>query len=356
MSENNVYVIENSSGTDKCPDGKLALYTNVEYNQAETGNILGNILIMSPNIQLNKSQLEGYGFIVGGHDGVSSVVNNMAQEATLVAGDNLDGEKLTVAIGATIPSLVKCPLNGGTWNDAVQSVVSASTTSVNITMTLQNNITLSAGETYYAELEIVNNSTTAVPSASIDATSGDETIMSIGQSSLPVDIPASGSAKLEIPLVGESEGSVSLTCVLNIPIGIINGGVNDVATTVTITQPKTLKVKQTYVTNWEDTWPSTDYIYSYTLVLSSTDKQVNAWQLSFLVPDDAYLSSTYLASMSSWFTCDNPNPTDGYIYLESVAGKIISPNNDIDLALQIVYPEKADDHQTIEDLTLTQLS
>ena len=352
MADNDITLIQNSSGADKCPNDKLALYTNVEYNQSE----IGDILIISPNIQLNKSQLEGYGFIVGGHDGVSSVVNNMDQDATLVAGDYLDGEKLIVPKGTKISSLVNYALNAGTWNDAVESIVSASTQSINLTLTLQNNITLSAGDTYYAGLQIVNDSTTAVQGATVDATSSDETIMLVGQSSLPVDIPASGSAQLEIPLMGESEGSANLNCVLNIPIGIINNGANNAATTVTVTQPKTLQVTQSYMGNWEDIYPSTNYIYSYTLALSSTDNQVNSWQLSFLVPDNAYLDDAYLASMSSWFTCDNSKPTDGYIYFKSVEGNIISPNNSIDLALQVVYPGQSDDYKTIKNLTLEQLS
>ncbi|ENW7463309.1 hypothetical protein ACFL9A_000667 [Salmonella enterica] len=32
MSEQDVYLIKNESGADKCPSGKLALYTNVDFN------------------------------------------------------------------------------------------------------------------------------------------------------------------------------------------------------------------------------------------------------------------------------------------------------------------------------------
>ncbi|CCW32638.1 hypothetical protein ABLA30_09375 [Xenorhabdus nematophila] len=86
MTEDSVYLISNESGADKCPAGKMALYTNINFNQSE----IGDILIISPNIQLDTEQLEGYGFIVGGHDGVSSVVNNMSQNATLL------GEKASI--------------------------------------------------------------------------------------------------------------------------------------------------------------------------------------------------------------------------------------------------------------------
>ncbi|CAM3296493.1 hypothetical protein XNC1_2558 [Xenorhabdus nematophila ATCC 19061] len=95
MTEDSVYLISNESGADKCPAGKMALYTNINFNQSE----IGDILIISPNIQLDTEQLEGYGFIVGGHDGVSSVVNNMSQNATLISGLYLDGKTLTVSAG-----------------------------------------------------------------------------------------------------------------------------------------------------------------------------------------------------------------------------------------------------------------
>lgn len=61
MNEQDVYLISNEYGEDKCPEGKLALYTNVQFNIGE----VGNILIISPNIQLNEEQLASYGFIIG---------------------------------------------------------------------------------------------------------------------------------------------------------------------------------------------------------------------------------------------------------------------------------------------------
>lgn len=60
MSDQDVYLIKNESGADKCPSGKLALYTNIDFHGGE----MGDILIISPNIALTKQVLEGYGFIV----------------------------------------------------------------------------------------------------------------------------------------------------------------------------------------------------------------------------------------------------------------------------------------------------
>nr|VUD26738.1 Uncharacterised protein [Salmonella sp. NCTC 7297] len=40
MNEQDVYLISNEYGEDKCPEGKLALYTNVQFNIGEVGNIL----------------------------------------------------------------------------------------------------------------------------------------------------------------------------------------------------------------------------------------------------------------------------------------------------------------------------
>lgn len=93
---------------------------------------MGDILIISPNVALTKQDLEGYGFIVGEHDGVSSVVNNMDQDATLVSGLYLDGATLTVSPGLRISSLIDFPLATGNWNDEVNSVVSAGTRNVDL--------------------------------------------------------------------------------------------------------------------------------------------------------------------------------------------------------------------------------
>ncbi|EOF5839615.1 hypothetical protein ACK1YQ_003472, partial [Salmonella enterica] len=71
---------------------------------------MGNILIISPNIQLNEEQLASYGFIIGENSNISSIVNNMDQDATLISGLYVDGQTLTVKPGTTIPTLYDYPL------------------------------------------------------------------------------------------------------------------------------------------------------------------------------------------------------------------------------------------------------
>ncbi|OTA14561.1 hypothetical protein Xvie_03590 [Xenorhabdus vietnamensis] len=352
MTEDDVYLIHNSSGADKCPAGKLALYTNINFNETE----IGDILVISPNIQLDTEQLEGYGFIVGGHDGVSSVVNNMSQNATLISGLYLDGETLTVSAGKQISSLVNYPLGSGTWNDAVNSVVSANVTTVNLTMTLESGISIQTGEEYSALLQIKNNSSTTVTGATIEASSGNPDIFTVDSFPPAVDIPANGTSSLRIPLTGEGQGSAALNCRLYTPLGIINSGDNTMDTTITVTAQRDLQVTQEYISHWKKEWDKPEYIYSYKLILSSAEDPVSAWELSFLLPEGAEPDPNWLASQSSWLTLNTEKSVNGEIYLDSISGHVIAPNQDVELDIQILYPGESTDYETLQNLRLEQLS
>lgn len=131
-----VELLKNQKGKDKCPPNKLALYTNINYNNSE----IGDILLISPNVQLDQEELESYGFDVGQHDGVSCVVNNMSQAASLVAGLNLDGDILNVPAMSSIDSLV-----GQGWNDLTRSVVSAPVALVTLGISSENPVNVILG-------------------------------------------------------------------------------------------------------------------------------------------------------------------------------------------------------------------
>lgn len=351
MSNADVYLIKKASGANQCPAGKLALYTNINFNAGE----VGDILIISPGIQLNKEQLASYGFILGEHDGVSSVVNNMNQPATLVSGLYLDGATLTVNAGTSISSLVNYPLGSANWNDATNSVVSASVETVNMTMTVDPSISLQPEEAFSALVVIHNTSNKAISNASVTATSSDASVFSVDAASVSVNIPANGTALALIPLTGKKLGSAKLTCMLNLPVGLINSGNNMTYSSVNVTQPRALQVKQTLAGHWQDMWPSTDFIYSYTLTLSSAETQVDKWELSFLLPADAEVSPEWLKTESSWVKLNLQKSVNGYVYLDSEAGHVIEPNKSIDLNIQIIYPGQSTDYNTLKNLRLMQL-
>ncbi|MDC9623344.1 hypothetical protein PSI22_17285 [Xenorhabdus sp. XENO-7] len=352
MTEDDVYLINNSSGADKCPAGKLALYTNIGFNETE----IGDILIISPNIQLDTEQLESYGFIVGAHDGVSSVVNNMSQNATLISGLYLDGEILTVSAGKQISSLVNYPLGSGTWNDAVNSVVSADVTTVNLTMVLESGISIQIGEEYSALLQINNNSSTTITGATIEASSGDPDIFTVGSFPPAVDIPANETFSLRIPLTSESQGSADLSCRLYTPLGIINSGDNTTDTTITVTVPRDLQVSQEYMSHWQKEWDKPEYIYSYKLMLSSAEDPVSKWELSFLLPEGAEPDPDWLKSQSSWLTLNTEKSVNGNVYLDSISGHVVDPDQEFELDIQILYPGESTDYETLQNLRLEQLS
>lgn len=356
FKDDEVKVLRNAAGADQCPAGRLALYTNVNFNNDSAAGETSDILIMSPDIQLDTEALESYGFIVGGHDGVSSVVNNMNQPATLVAGTNLDGDTLPVNEGEQIASLVDYKLSSGaTWNDATNSVVSASVTTVNLTMVLESGINMQQNEPYKALLQITNNSGTSVSDVTVDVSTDNENVLTVTTPVTGVNIPANHTTRVRIPLTGVSPGSAKLICTLNTPLGIINSGNNVISTSVTVTGVRQLQVTVGTVSHWQDVWPSTEFIYSYPLTMSAADTQVNDWELSFLLPDGAALNESWLESESSWVTLNTEKSVNGNIYLDSQPGHVIAPGTDINFSLQIDYPEVSTEHETLDNLRLMQL-
>jgi len=353
MENQDVYLIKGSNGADKCPDGKLAIYTHGDYN---AGSSDGDILIVSPNIALNRSQLESYGFPLGSGKGVSSIVNKMNQDATLVSGLYLDGQTMKVKPGTEVSFLGDYPLGNGTWNDAVNSVVSADITTVNVAMFIESALTLQEEETYYALLLLTNNSDSTITNAQVTATSSEESIFTVESSSQAIDIPAKSTAIARFPLVGKNIGSATLTCVLTMPFGIINEGNNMSYTSVSVTEPRKLRVEQTFAGKWQDMWPSTDYIYSYTLLLCSEEAMVKEWELSFILPEGAKISPQWLASENSWVKLNVEKSVNGNIYLDSLNNHIIKPEVDMPLSIQIIYPNQSTDYETLKNLRLVQFA
>lgn len=356
IKDEDIVVLHNAAGVDQCPDGKVALYTNINFNNNSATGETSDILIMGPDIQLDTQALESYGFIVGEHDGVSSVVNKMNQPATLVAGTNLDGHTLPVNAGQQISSLVDYKLpSGSTWNDATNSVVSASVTMVDLAMVLESGISIQQDETYYALLQITNNSGTSVTAAAVDVSSSNVDVYTVTTPVTGINIPANQTTNVRIPLTAVAPGSATLTCTLNTPLGIINSGNNVSTTSVVVTALRQLQVTVGTVTHWQDVWPSTQFIYSYPLTMSAADTRVANWELSFLLPEGSALNEAWLESQSSWVTLDTEKSVNGKIYLDSQPGHVIAPGTDINFSLQIDYPEVSTEHETLDNLRLMQL-
>ncbi|ERT11774.1 hypothetical protein [Photorhabdus temperata] len=214
---NDVQLIKNAAGKDKCPPGKMALYTNINFNQQE----LGDILLISPNVQLDQAQLESYGFYVGHHDGVSCVVNNMNHAGTLVAGLNLNGQILNVPSMTDIPSLV-----GQGWNDRTRSVVAAPVKLVKLKMSSVSPVVLKINQNINLELKIENLSDIDVPNTTLEVKSGNSNVVSVGSFGQPGIIPAKSSVTVTVPVTGKQVGQTSLTFTLHTPLGFINEGDN----------------------------------------------------------------------------------------------------------------------------------
>ncbi|OCA55959.1 hypothetical protein [Photorhabdus namnaonensis] len=212
-----VELIKNAAGKDKCPQGKMALYTNINFNMEE----LGDILLIAPNVQLDQAQLEYYGFDVGHHDGVSCVVNKMSQAATLVAGLNLNGQILNVSSMSDIPSLVE---QG--WNDKTRSVVAAPVELVELKMSSASPVVLKIKESVELELTIENLSDIMVPDTTLEVSVSNAGVVSIGAFEQPGTVPAKSAIIVRVPVTGSRAGQTSLTFTLHTPVGFINQGDN----------------------------------------------------------------------------------------------------------------------------------
>lgn len=220
-----VELLKNQKGKDKCPPNTLALYTNVNYNNSE----LGDILLIPPNIQLNQKELESYGFDVGHHDGVSCVVNNMSDAATLVAGLHLDGEILKVLAMTSIPSLVDYG-----WNDATRSVVSAPVELVTLEISSINPVEFKLGQQTSFELKIDNKSSVDVPDITLDITSKNSEIVEIVSYPKMVSLPAKSTTTIEVMVDGRGLGNTELAVQMTTPIGFINQGSNTYSVSATV--------------------------------------------------------------------------------------------------------------------------
>ncbi|MGJ3352923.1 hypothetical protein [Providencia sp. Je.9.19] len=218
MLENeSVELLKNQKGIDKCPPDKLALYTNVDYNNSE----IGDILLISPDIQLDQEELESYGFDVGQHDGVSCVVNNMNQAASLVAGLNLDGDILNVPAMSSIPSLVP---QG--WNDLTRSVVSAPVALVTLEISSESPLNVILGQENNIELNIENKSSVTIPGVTLEVTVKNNDLITVVSYPEIIDLPGSEITTIPVSLKGNKTGETTLSVRIYTPIGFINQGSN----------------------------------------------------------------------------------------------------------------------------------
>ena len=127
-SEDDAELFQNVSGVSSCPADRFCLYTNELFNEKE----LGDMLAIRGNVQLNAEQLRQFGFSVGQHDGVSSVVNKLSTVGALVKGTGLDGDFFKIDASSTVPRLAD------DWNDAANSVVTQEVTRISMSVSIDD--------------------------------------------------------------------------------------------------------------------------------------------------------------------------------------------------------------------------
>ncbi|SQI26785.1 Uncharacterised protein [Salmonella enterica subsp. arizonae] len=58
----------------------------------------------------------------------------------------------------------------------------------------------------------------------------------------------------------------------------------------------------------------------------------------------------------SWVKLNTEKSVNGNVYLDSEPGHVIAPDKNIELDIQILYPNQSSDYQTLKNLRLMQLA
>jgi hypothetical protein len=344
-SSNGVQLIKNARGIESCPENTFCVYTNANYNNNE----LGDILSIHQNIQLNSDELNSFGFPVGEHNGVSSVVNKMSTEGTLVRGINIDGDFLPVEAGENKSNLVSYG-----WNDSTNSIVTKKVIPANIRLSLPDK-TIYIGENDYATLNVSNSSNEDIElEMVVEGTPGILTALDYENKFI---VPAQGYVNEDILLSGERVGEARLVATIKPEIGVINQSSNVATAKIDVEEwvVPDLNITQSFKTKWQTYWPEEGWDYTYHLVLRSEIAPVKHWKFSFVLPDGAHVTEQWLDSQSSWLKLNEEESVDGKVVLENISGNVISPESSIPLDIEVFYLDEKVEHEKLHDLILEEI-
>lgn len=345
-NSNDVELIENARGIESCPGNTLCLYTNIDYNEGE----LGDILAIKPNIQLNSDDLNAFGFPVGAHDGVSSVVNKMSIEGTLVRGENLNGDFLSVAASQNISSLVNYH-----WNDSANSVITQKVTPVNLSLSLPDKTIHINSDDSYSTLTVSNSSDEDIDlEMAVEGTQGILTVLDYAHH---FTVPSRSFVNQDILLSGERLGDARLTATIKPELGVINQSSNVASARIIVdeyTIPD-LNITQSLKAKWQVYWPEEGWYYTYHLVLRSEKEPVTYWKFSFELPSGAHVTEAWLESQASWLKLNQEESVNGKVVLENTSGHVISPESEVPLDIEVFYLDEAIEHEKLKNLILEEV-
>ena len=213
-SEDDAELFQKVSGVSSCPADRFCLYTNYLFNEKEVGDMLA----IRGNVQLNAEQLRQFGFSVGQHDGVSSVVNKLSTVGALVKGTGLDGDFFKINAGDTVP------IFAGDWNDAANSVVTQEVTRISISVSIDG-AEMFINSSTETTLTIRNESPVDI-SVGVSVTEG-QNLVSIGQYDTNLTVLANSVVVSKISLMsGAKVGKSDLVATIRPEIGFVNSNSN----------------------------------------------------------------------------------------------------------------------------------
>ncbi len=237
-------------------------------------------------MQLNSNDLIEFGFPVGSHDGVSSVVNNLDSEGTLIRGSDISGSYRPVSSGAQIREF-----DAG-WNDATNSVVTQHVTPVTLPLMLPNTTIHVHESGQYATLSIQNLSDENV-TVDVEIT-GTPTLFTIGDYAHVMTLPAKKTVNNNIALLGNVVGRGQLSATIKPALGYINQASNTTSATIVVDEVVVpdFNITQTFKAKWQSWWPEEGWLYTYDLQLQSKVDTIRYWKFSFTLPEGAHVTQS----------------------------------------------------------------
>ncbi|TDB47374.1 hypothetical protein [Photorhabdus luminescens] len=224
--------------------------------------------------------------------------------------------------------------------------------SVTIRMLMARQMEITGGVLSYAPLDIRNESNIEIAGVVLEPVSGNTTVLTVGEFNTTVTLPAADTLRVNIPVTGVNAGTALLATSLTLPPGIINAGDSQIQSQVTVVTVRDLNVDQKLLGHWQKVWDQPEWIYNYELTLKSESLRVVKWRLTFLLQKGAVLDPDWLETQKDWLEVDGE--TEGFIALINKTGHTIDPGVELKLAVQLLYPGKADEYNELYNLRLRQ--
>jgi hypothetical protein len=114
-------------------------------------------------------------------------------------------------------------------------------------------------------------------------------------------------------------------------------------------------VTQVFDKKWQPDTSKDEYIYSYSLTLTSEEgasARVKDWYLFFNLPEGAYVSPDWLKTQEDWLQLSGEETpvSNSIIVTKGDGSHTIDPGTSIQLDIEIFYPRESTEYETLKNL------